>query len=60
MILGERYLEGEDIRFIEQFDEEKFVASAWGKSQIYVFDRERPELMHNFESNEPSKFNLSL
>lgn len=32
MLLGERYLEGEDTRFIEQFEDEKFVASVWGKS----------------------------
>lgn len=32
----------------------------WGKPQIFVFDRERPELMHTIESNEASKFNLSL
>ena len=29
-MLEERYLEGQDTRFIEQFDDEKFVASVWG------------------------------
>ena len=60
MLLGERYLEGEDTRFIEQFEDEKFVASVWGKSQIFTIDRERPEVLNTIEAAEPSKFNLIL
>ena len=39
-LLSERYLEGEDTRFVEQWDDDKFVAGVWGKAELIVFDRE--------------------
>ena len=48
MLLNERYLEGQDTRFVEQWDDEKFVAGVWGKAELAVFDREKPDLVHTF------------
>ena len=50
MLHVERFLEGEDTRFVEQFDDEKFVAGVWGKAELVVFDREKPDLVHTFMS----------
>ena len=49
-LLEERYLEGTDIRFVEQWDDEKFVAGVWGKAELAVFDREKPDLIHTFQA----------
>jgi hypothetical protein len=50
MLLNERFLEGEDTRFVEQWDDEKFVAGVCGKAELVVFDREKPDLVHTFKS----------
>lgn len=63
LLLQERYLEGLDTRCIIQFDEEKFVACVWGKSEIFVIDREKPDAVNSFEtggSQPPCKQNLSI
>ena len=39
-----------ETRCIIQFDEEKFIATVWGKSEIYVIDREKPEMTQGFET----------
>jgi hypothetical protein len=59
-LLEERYLEGQDIRFVEQWDDEKFVAGVWGKAELAVFDREKPDLVHTFQAPNGSQQNLSL
>lgn len=43
-MLDERYLEGEDTRFVEQWDDDKFVAGVWGKAELVMIDREKPDL----------------
>ena len=55
VLMEERYLEGQDIRFVEQWDDEKFVAGVWGKSELCVFDREKPDLVHTFCSQNGSQ-----
>jgi hypothetical protein len=60
MMLGERYLDGLDTRFIEQFDDEKFVACVWGQSDIFIIDREKPDAVNSFEVVNASKQNLSI
>ena len=50
LLLQERYLENLDTRCIIQFDEEKFVACVWGKAEIYVIDREKPDAVNSFET----------
>ena len=63
MLLQEKYLEGLDTRCIIQYDEEKFVACVWGKSEIFVIDREKPEITQSFETGgttTPCKQNLSI
>lgn len=55
MLMEERYLEGQDIRFVEQWDDEKFVAGVWGKAELCVFDREKPDLVHTFCSQNGSQ-----
>lgn len=59
-MLEERYLEGQDTRFIEQFDDEKFVASVWGQPDIFIIDREKPEVVNSFEATDACKQNLSI
>lgn len=58
--MAERYLEGEDTRFVEQWDDEKFIAGVWGKPDLFVFDREKPDLIHSFQPPNASNQNLSL
>lgn len=60
MMLDERYLEGQDTRFIEQFDDEKFVACVWGQPDIFIIDREKPDAVNSFEVVNASKHNLSI
>jgi len=60
VLLQERFLEGEDTRFVQQFDDEKFVAGVWGKAELVVFDREKPDLIHTFSSYGACQQNLSL
>lgn len=36
------------------------MAGVWGKPELYVFDREKPELVHSFQSQNASNQNLSL
>lgn len=49
-LLSERFLEGEDTRFVEQWDDEKFIAGVCGKADLFVFDREKPDLVNSFQS----------
>ena len=60
MLLEEKYLEGEDTRFVEQWDDEKFVAGVWGKSELVVIDREKPDLINTFSAFGGCQQNLSL
>jgi len=63
MLLEERYLEDMDTRCIIQFDDEKFVASVWERSEIFVIDREKPDAVNSFETmgSQPAcKRNLSI
>ena len=60
MLLGERYFTGRDARFIEQFDEEKFAVGLYGEAEIYVLDREQPEIINQFSCFKGSNVNLTL
>ena len=53
MLLEERYLDDLDTRCIIQYDEEKFIACVWGKSEIFVIDREKPDAVNSFEAGGP-------
>lgn len=45
---------------MEQWDDEKFVAGVWGKAELSVFDREKPDLVNTFKSFGGCQQNLSL
>lgn len=60
MLLGERYLEDCDARFIVQFDAEKFVVGVYGKADLFVIDREQPDAVNSFKCASGAQVNLSL
>ena len=36
------------------------MAGVWGKAELVVFDREKPDLIHTFKSQDACQQNLSL
>ena len=38
----EVYLAGQDLRFAEQWDDEKYVVAVWGDPDLLIVDREKP------------------
>ena len=40
----ERFLPDQDVRFVVQWDDDKYVASVWCKPDLVIIDRQKPSL----------------
>ena len=56
----EVHLVGQDLRFAEQWDDEKFVVAVWGNPDLLIVDREKPEQIWKIQPPEGSSQNLCV